>query len=335
MKKSLLMCLAVTLAGVLILAQYASAAPASRTITWTFPLTTAGKAIPSMVTEMGKVLLERTNGKFTWKVGRFEELGYKGPEMLQIYESGQQKIGQLGGPYVASEEPVLALLSLPLTSTLENIPAKIKAFRPFVEERLDKHNIKLLSMIDNPNQIWSKIELNTMDDVKKLKIRAHPEFIRVMVNLGGTGVTMPLAEIYQALATGIINSAGFSAVGGWPIGFGDVTKFLYLSPLVGSATHFMVVNKTAFNSLPKDVQKVLIDTANEYEPKMIRAALILPAPMRAEMEKKIKIYDSLNPQLVEQMTKIGAVPVWKKWIEKYPQTKPAVDSLLKASGITW
>jgi hypothetical protein len=49
--------------------------------------------------------------------------------------------------------PVLALLSL-LTSR-ENIPAKIKAFRPFVEERLDTQ-YQIVIQIDNPNQIGAR-----------------------------------------------------------------------------------------------------------------------------------------------------------------------------------
>jgi TRAP-type C4-dicarboxylate transport system substrate-binding protein len=281
---------------------------------------------------MSDAVFERTGGQLKFELHQWVELGYTGPEMLGIYEAGIQKIGELGGSYLIGEMPLIALPGLPFLSTTEDIPLVLDTMRPYVQDALDKYNIMVLADWEYPNNLWSQFEVNTRDDVKKLKIRSHPPAIAMLTNLGGSAITMPAAEIYQALATGIVNGVGFSVTGGINFGFAEVTDHLYLSPPLNSALAFMVVNKDALNSLPPDVQQVLIDTAKEFHPIVIDRVRYPTAEQLAELGKQVTIHDELDPQLVEWMVSQGALPYWDEWAVKFPETKDALNALLVALG---
>ena len=338
MKRLVFFLVAILLVGVMLLPACRAApapTPAPETIIWKYSgIAAANNVGVILLMEMADVVLERTGGRFTWEYHQFAELGYKGPEMLQIYGSGESKMGELSGGYLTGEEPVLGVGLLPFLNTAEQVPTKLDALQPYADKVLDKHNIKALMHYEWPNLLWSTIEVNTLDDIKKIKLRAHPPVIDAISRLGGSGVTLPSAEVYQAFATGILNSAAYAITSGIGYGFPEVTNFLYLSPVLDGTPAWMVVNKDAFNSLPTDVQKVLIDTAKEYEPEMIDTFRYPTPEAMAELRAKMTVYPSLDPQLVEQIIKQGALPVWDKWTTEYPEVKPALDAMTSALGIS-
>ncbi|HEX79150.1 MAG TPA: hypothetical protein G4O19_03225, partial [Dehalococcoidia bacterium] len=78
------------------------------TITWTVgSLGGAGHPVVTALEEMASLLLERTDGKFTWEVRRCGDLGYARPVILPAIESGSLTAGEYVGEYYTGLEPIL------------------------------------------------------------------------------------------------------------------------------------------------------------------------------------------------------------------------------------
>lgn len=289
--------------------------------------------IVGVLTEMAQEVDKLTRGTLKLELHQHAELGFKGPEMLRIFSSGTLAAGEMLGSYVMGEERLFGMANLPFLMTPKDIVPAINVLRPFIEKKLDEHNMKLLLCAMYPNMLWNKFEVNSKEDVKRLRIRGHQPDVVAVARLGGTAVTMPATEVYQALATGMLTGAPWGIDGAVGFGFHEQTKFLYRSPIFGAVPTYFVINKNALNALSKDIQKVLFDTAKKYEPKVIDIVLYsTPKTIEKVKAAGVTIYDSMKPELVDWMRETGGRPSWNQWAVDYPQTKSALDALLAVIG---
>lgn len=336
MKKIVPILLAIVLAAAVLLPGCQTAPPAPEKTTLVMgSLSPAGHPVTQLLMEMAEVVKERTNGRLELEWHQHAELGFAGPDLLRIFETGSLGIGEMGGAYLVGQEPVMSVPNLPYMSSMESVPIVINTFRPFAEEVLDRHNIKLLLIINYPDGIWSKIPINTMDDVKELKIWSSALMVQqAMDRLGGSAVGMNVVEIYQALSTGILNGVGFCLTCGFGFRFYEVCKYMYPNPLLYHVQNFIVINKDVLESLPSDVQEVLIAAGKEYEPKVMNALNIPTDEQWKILEDAGVTVADINPQLAAQLVEIGGRPVWRQWVADNPDTKPAVDAMLSALGLS-
>lgn len=109
---------------------------------------------------------------------------------------------------------------------------------------------------------WFNKELNTADDIKGLKMRIPGLGGEVWSRAGGSAVNIPGGELYTALQTGVIDATEW--VGPYndlAFGFYQVADYYYYPGWheTGSTLE-LIVNKDAYNALPKDLQ-VIVATA--------------------------------------------------------------------------
>ncbi len=110
---------------------------------------------------------------------------------------------------------------------------------------------------------WFNKEINSLEDLKGLKMRMPGLGGEVLERAGGTPVTLPGTELFTALQTGAIDATE------WVGPYNDLAFGLYKAAKYyyypgwhepGSMLEF-TVNKTAFEALPKDLQ-VIVRTAS-------------------------------------------------------------------------
>lgn len=106
---------------------------------------------------------------------------------------------------------------------------------------------------------WFNKEIRSIADIKGLKMRIPGLAGEVWNRLGGTSVTLPGGELFTSLQTGVIDATEW--VGPWndlTFGFHKITKFYYYPGWhePGSILEF-IVNKSAWESLPADLQAIL------------------------------------------------------------------------------
>ena len=112
---------------------------------------------------------------------------------------------------------------------------------------------------------WFNKEINSLSDMKGLKMRIPGMGGEIFSRIGGTPVNIPGGELYTALQTGVIDATEW--VGPYndkAFGLHEVAKYYYYPGWhePGSNLEFLI-NKKAFESLPKDLQAI-VEIAGRY-----------------------------------------------------------------------
>ena len=106
---------------------------------------------------------------------------------------------------------------------------------------------------------WFNREIKSVKDLKGLKMRIPGIGGEVLSRAGGTAVTLPGGELYTSLQTGVIDATEW--VGPYndlALGLHEVARYYYYpgwqepGPMLE-----MIVNKSALEALPKDLQTVV------------------------------------------------------------------------------
>ena len=112
--------------------------------------------------------------------------------------------------------------------------------------------------------IRSNKPIRTVDDYKGLKVRLMGRVQgKIVAALGGSQVPMSGGEVYQSLERGLIDAGEYAGPAiDWPMGFGEVTKYVCTPGWYQPATVFdCIINLKAWNSLPDDLKALFKDAA--------------------------------------------------------------------------
>ena len=106
---------------------------------------------------------------------------------------------------------------------------------------------------------WFNKEINSVDDIKGLKMRIPGLGGEIFQRAGGVAVALPGSEIYTSLQTGVVDATEW--VGPYndlAFGLQDVAKYYYYPGWhEPGPTLETIVNAEAFAGLPPDLQKIL------------------------------------------------------------------------------
>lgn len=110
---------------------------------------------------------------------------------------------------------------------------------------------------------WFRNEINTLDDLRGMRIRSNGFQGEMLRKVGAAVVTLPGGEIFQALQAGTIDAGDF--IGPWndfAFGFHQVAKNYYY-PGVGepSSAEEVVMNMGAYEKLPDDLKLMVKSVA--------------------------------------------------------------------------
>ena len=185
---------------------------------------------------------------------------YKMPEIKRAVQSGQTQAGEFILSAYANENPLFGVDSIPFLATSYDAAQKLyNASKPATEKLLADQGLKLLFSVPWPGQsLYSIKPMKTLDDFKGTKMRAYnPATTRIAQLVKAQPVTIQLAELGQALATGAVDNFLTSSASGVDSKLYEQTKFFYIvnAWLPRNAT---VVNKKAFDALDKATQDAVV-----------------------------------------------------------------------------
>ncbi|MDR2017386.1 MAG: TRAP transporter substrate-binding protein [Syntrophobacterales bacterium] len=187
----------------------------------------------------------------------------------QTYDNIVKGIADVGCSalaYTRGKFPLMEATDLPLgyrngTQATNLINTFYSKFKP---KELD--DVKVLYFhAHGPGILHTKKEVSKLEDLKGKKIRATGLAAKIVEALGGAPVGATMPETYDALRTGVVDGslAPYEALKGWK--WGEVVSFTTLNYGAAYTTGFFVVmNKTAWNSLPPDIQKVFDEVSKEW-----------------------------------------------------------------------
>ena len=187
----------------------------------------------------------------------------------QCYDGVVKGISDIGMSlfaYTRGRFPLLEALDLPMGYP-NGMVATLVA-NDFVKKMNPKElsEVKVLYLhAHGPGLLHTQKPVNTMADIKGMKIRSTGLSAKIVENLGGVSVAMPQGGTYEALQKGVVQGtlAPMETLKGWKQA--QVVKYTTDCTNIGYTTAmFVVMNKNKWEALPKDVQKVFDDVSQEW-----------------------------------------------------------------------
>jgi TRAP-type C4-dicarboxylate transport system substrate-binding protein len=167
----------------------------------------------------------------------------------------------------SNEDPLFGVDSVPFLATSYADADKLwKASKKPLEDRFAKQGLMILYSVPWPPQgIYSSKPLNSVADMKGLKMRTYnPYTSRIAELAGAQPVTIQVAELAQAFATGAVNANITSGATGYDTKAWEVVKNYY-DTQAWLPKNIVFVNKAAFDALDKPTQQALVKAAADAE----------------------------------------------------------------------
>ncbi|KKX32033.1 TRAP transporter substrate-binding protein [Rhizobium sp. LC145] len=192
---------------------------------------------------------------------------FKAPDIKRAVQTGQAQAGEVLISLHENENPVFGIDVVPFLATSFEQSKKLwEASKPAIEKALDEQGLKLLYATPWPPQgIFTKKELNSVDDLAGLKWRAYNVgTARIAELVNAQPVTIQAAELPQALATGVVDGLMTSSATGVDSKIWESLTHYY-DTQAWIPKNVVFVNKEAFEALDPAVQKAVIDAAAAAE----------------------------------------------------------------------
>ncbi len=188
---------------------------------------------------------------------------FKANEIKRAVQSGQTPVGEFILSSASNEAPVFGVDSIPFLATSYAESKRLDtASRDLLVKTLAAQGIKLLYTVPWPPQsLYSKKALTKLADLKSTKMRAYnPATSFIATSVGAQPVTIQLAELPAALATGGADNFLTSTSSGIDSKLYESVKFFY-DVSAWLPRNAVVVNQKAFDALDKAGQDAVLQQA--------------------------------------------------------------------------
>ncbi|MFN7092829.1 MAG: TRAP transporter substrate-binding protein [Allorhizobium sp.] len=219
--------------------------------------------VASTFDPFAKAVEEGTKGELKVTVYNGGEMGAGPAEQYARAVDGVAEFSISLPGYTASTFPLTLAAELPgvldeKTGT-ETIWKNIELFQP------EYKRVKLVALWSSAeNIIYSATKpIRSIADVKGMKIRVPSRNSGELVSAwGGTPVSMPVSDVYNALQTGVIDAAMIDGTATKAFRLGEVAKYVTLGMETTNSPFFIVMNRDAWDSLNDD-QKAVVEEAGK------------------------------------------------------------------------
>jgi TRAP-type C4-dicarboxylate transport system substrate-binding protein len=277
-----------------------------------------------------KEVEKETGGKLQVTVHAGASL-FKAPEIKRAVATGQAQMGEVLISIHENEDPIFGLDTIPfLASSYADAKKLYEARKAAMAAKLDSQGIMLLYAVPwGPQGLYAKKDINAVDDLKGLKMRAYNVGTTRIAELAGAqGVTIQAAELPQALATGTVNAFMTSGATGYDSKAWETMSHFY-DCKAWIPSNVIFVNKAAFAGLDKATQDGLLKAAAAAEARGWKVAEEKAGWYVAQLKAKGIKVESPSPALTAGLKKMGE-QLTADWIAKAgPTGKAVVDAYLK------
>jgi TRAP-type transport system periplasmic protein len=188
---------------------------------------------------------------------------FKANEIKRAVQGGQTQAGEFILSGSANENALFGVDSIPFLATTYTEAKKLDAASlPVLDKLLAGQGMKLLYTVPWPGQsLYTKKPVASLSDLKSTKMRAYnPATTRIAELIGAQPVTIQLAELPQALATGTVDNFLTSSASGVDSKLYEQVKYFY-DVNAWLPRNAVVVNAKAFQALDAGTQAALLKVA--------------------------------------------------------------------------
>lgn len=265
--------------------------------------------------EFVKELEKRTNGRIKTRYFGGGSL-LKPDGMAKGLEAGIADMGFAHVEYSPGRFPVTEVCDLPLgypSAWVANNVAN-DFYQKFKPKEWD--NLKVLWMHSSPpNVMITTKPVRKLEDLQGMTIRAPGRVGDTVTALGASPAPMPIMEVYDGLAKGVIQGVNTPFETLKTFRFGEVAKYTTVTWQVGNLyTFYVAMNKNSYKKLPPDLKEIFDKLCGEYKEKF---ALVWNEVefdgMEFAAEKGVELIDLPSDEI-------------ERWQEA---TKPVIDKYVK------
>jgi len=173
--------------------------------------------------------------------------------------AGQADIGYVNLSYHPGRFPLLSVVDVPV-----GFPSAVAASLTLWDLYEKYHpkclvEVKMLAAFTaTPANIMTRVPIRRLEDLKGVELRSTGAGVEVLKLLGATPIAMPMPDTPEALQKGVVKGVFSSFELLKTHNFAAYCPFATVTNLQTSS-FTVVMNLAKWNSLPKDVQKVLDD----------------------------------------------------------------------------
>ncbi|BAN69066.1 TRAP transporter substrate-binding protein [endosymbiont of unidentified scaly snail isolate Monju] len=184
--------------------------------------------------------------------------------IFDMVKSGQYDMGHSASYYWKGKDPnTLYFTTMPFGMTA---PEQYAWFyygggMELMKKVYDKHGLLSFPGGNTGNQMggWFRKEINSLDDLKGLKMRIPGFAGEVLAKLGAKPTNIPAGELYTALERNTIDALEWVGPSlDLRMGFHKIAPYYYTGWHEPATELQFLVNKRKFEKLPKDLQAILV-----------------------------------------------------------------------------
>jgi len=208
-----------------------------------------------------------SGGRLTIKVHGAGEL-VPAMGVFDAVRDGSAEMGHSASYYWKGKHPATPFFTaVPFGLTAQELNSWINfgGGQELWDELYGEFGIKPLPCGNSGTQMagWFRKEINSLEDIKGLKIRAPGLAGEVMQRIGATPVQMPGGEVFTSMQTGALDAADW--VGPYndlTFGLHKVAKYYYYPGWQEPGAMLeMMINKEKWDALPEDLQAIVKSAA--------------------------------------------------------------------------
>jgi TRAP-type mannitol/chloroaromatic compound transport system substrate-binding protein len=256
LRKTCLLCAALMLLS--------TPAAAEKTIKWKLAMTWPSTLTPfaSSVQKFAQSVSDMTGGKFVIKVdGKEKHKAALG--ILDMVKGGQYQMGHSASYYWKGKDITTVFFTTApfgMTTAEQTAWFYYGGGMDLMQKTYDK--FKVLSFPGGNTGVqmggWFRKEINSLDDLKGLKMRIPGLAGEVFAKLGVNVTNIPAGELYTSLDRGTIDALEWVGPGmDIKMGFHKVAPYYYTGWHEPATELQYLVNKRAYDKLPAEYQAVL------------------------------------------------------------------------------
>lgn len=250
-------------------------------------------------------------------------------DVLESLQNGTVEMSLITTVTFDSVTPVFNGLSLPfLFENNEQFHAVLRGeTMKKALDTLSDMNIKALGVISGGIRHFGTTDkpIKSLDDMKGLKMRAaENEMISdAFKALGAIPVTVPYADMFSAVQTGVVDGLSFDLHTWYSEGFYEMVdhiSLVYDMPI----SALLAINLDTYNSLSDENKKIINDAAKKMEEYSAKKLEEFEATAIEKLkEKNIQIHDNIDIKPFQEKME----PVYKKYGEKDPMIQAVIDEV--------
>ena len=315
--------------GSLALAALFALGNASAAETWKFYM---HQSAPNFATSRGAKLLteeidKATGGELKMQLHLSGTLQINPADITRAVGEGVVQFGD--DLFNSGNIPLAGIPRLPmLVQSYSDFGKAAAVLQPYIEKSFAAKGSTVLAAYSYPMQVvWGKKKLESLDDIKGLKLRvAAPEQGEFVRRFGGTSITVSAPEVPSALDRGVVDGIFTAGVGA--VLWKDLLKYGYMM-VVNVNNSYIIANTEAYKKLSPDLQaklrKVSQDIARWNQETMRteeaasqktlgEAGYVLTQAKQAEIARAVKTMTpywgewakSRGPEVAEALGKVRA-----------------------------